>query len=160
MPFVLYLFCKRKWDSLLFTFPWGQGRQSAHQLIPVHPLYNPMALGPPFAPQERDLQSKSVFPPSYCMEPGWPKNCEILIIRILICSSFESPREGGDSFWLSVQNLARIKKCVLQLSTPGGNRAQLFPVTVSPNIFYQSLSHLPHIGDCSWFTSLNLHSYL
>lgn len=41
-----------------------------HQLIPVHLLYNPMVLRSPLALQQEDLQSESVFPSSYCMEPG------------------------------------------------------------------------------------------
>lgn len=70
----VYAFCPfsvRENETLCFSCSWlAKVGRFPHQLIPVHLLYNPMALRSPLALQEEDLQSESVFPPSYCMEPG------------------------------------------------------------------------------------------
>lgn len=141
MPFVLYVFHESRWDSLLLTFPSGQGRQVG--LLPslsLCTLCNPTAPRPPLAQQEGHLQSESVFPPSYCLDGAW-MNQQLL--------DPDHPHSYSRQLWVPTwrwgmafdwvcKTCLGLKTVLYQLSTPGGNRAQLYHITVLPTIFYQS----------------------
>lgn len=101
MPLILHVFYKRKRDSPLFMFPSGQGRQVCSPAHPCAPAVQPQGS------RASSLRAGGGCAIQICISSlslygAWMtlNNQKILLVPFLICSSFESPPEDRDSFWL------------------------------------------------------------
>lgn len=129
--------------------------RSAHQLIPVLSPWLPGLLM--HSRRGNCSQNLSLLLPSWSLDEPTPvRSWSFPFLPVAALSpqlKVEMAFGWVCKIWLG------LKTVFYQLSTPCGNRAQLFHISFTYHLLPKPKS-FPHRGGCSWFTSLHLHSCL